>query len=150
MNSRIFLILSFIFILFLLVSNNACLLSTQRGCLIKMKNNDTVTLGLNETAVIKNIWKDISLKDWSIKIKVLALEDNRAQLQVISPTFMGKDFNETKFLTVGEYLLIIQSEEITTKIELEKVYMDNAALSLKIQSAPPAPELLESFDIEIK
>lgn len=112
-----------------------------------MKNDESIAIGLNKTAVINNIWKDDQLKDWSIKIKVLALEGKKAQLQVTSPTFMGKDFNETKFLAIGEHLLIIQSEEITTKIELEKVYSDKVILSFKIQSAPPAPELLDTFDI---
>lgn len=136
-------------ILTLLFLNSACLFSNQKGCLAKMKNGETISIGLNKTAIIKNIWEGESLRDWNIKIKVLAIKKGGAQIQVTSPTFLGEDFNESKFIKIGEFISIIQSEEITTKVELNKLAANKATFSLKVQSAPPAPELSKSFDVEI-
>lgn len=126
--------------------NCACLLGNQKGYSFKMKNGEDITLSVNKTVVIKNIWKEESLKDWEIKIKVLTIRNGGAQVQVDSPTFLDKYFSENKFVKVGEFISIIQAEEIVTKIELNKTSETNANFSIKILSASPAPELSENFD----
>lgn len=150
MKLKIFLIISIVAIFLSLFLNNIYLLSSQKGPLIKMKNGDTLTIGLNETAIIKNIWKDESFKDWNIRIKVLSIDREAIKTQISSSTFLGEDFNETKFIKTDESISVIQAEEVTTKIRLDKIIADSAIFSLKIQTAPPAPELSENFDVEIE
>lgn len=137
-------------ILFLLCCTSTYLLSNQREDLIKMKNGNTLSVGLNKTAVIKNIWKDESLKSWSIKIKVLAIEKETARLEIASSTFLGKDFCEAKLMKIDESISIIQAEEVTTEIRLVKLVANKVNLSLRIFSAPPAPSLSEKFNVELQ
>ena len=94
MNSKFHFIT--LIVIMLLSLSSACLLGNQKGCLIKMKNGETINIALNKTAIIKDIWEDESLRDWNIKIKVLALKKEEAQIQVTSPTFLGKDFTRDR------------------------------------------------------
>lgn len=150
MKLKIFLVMSIAMIFVIFFLNSSYSLSNQKGHLIKMKNGNALTIGLNKTAIIKNIWKDASFKDWSIKIKVLAIERENVKVQIDSPTFLGKDFSESKSIKIGGYILIRQAEEITTKITLNKISTDSATFFLEVRSAPPAPKLSESFNVEIK
>lgn len=147
MNFKSFQII-FIVTLFLIVFlNNVNLLCNQEECLGKMRNGDIFAIEVNEIVVVKNIWKESSLKDWNIKVNVLKLEKKEALVEIVSSTFLGEDFTETKFMKLGEVISIIQAEEVATKLKLEKIVKNNAIFSLKIEVAPPAPELSESFDV---
>lgn len=141
--------LAILILIVFLFFNNACLLSNQKGCSTKVKNGDILSIGLDKTAIIKNIWKDISLKDWHIKIKVLAIGKENVKLLINSSTFLKKDFCEAKSVKIGETITIIQAEEVITKVKLDKIFTDRVSLSLEILSEPPAPKLSGSFDIEL-
>lgn len=152
MKVKFFLIMFLIVIVFSLFLIKTSFLSNQKGYLIKMKNGDTFTAGLNETVVIKNIWKDKTLQNWNIRIKILLIDINKEALkvQINSSTFLGEDFSEIKFIKTGGFVSIIQAEEVTSNIGLNKIVADRAIFSLKVQAASPAPELSDNFDVEIK
>lgn len=137
-------------ILILTCLNTNYLLGDQNGYIVKIKNGDTITIGLNETATIKNIWKDESLENWYIKIKILAIEETGVKAIITSTTFIEKIYDKTTSIKTGETISIIQALEVTTDIRLEKILTDKAIFSLNIQVAPPAPELSQWFNVEIK
>lgn len=135
---------------FFLLINNICLFSSQEAYSVKMKNGESFVVALNKSVTIKNIWNKGTLKEWEIIVKVLRLTKEGVQVEIKSPTFLGKDYNTATFIKIGETVNIIQSEEISTKIWLKELAEEKAVFCIKILSSSPAPTVSSLFDVDYK